>query len=154
MASDRPREADFKLLEHYQAFSVEVARVSLLAIGGVGALYSLKLGEGPAVLGETDIKWSFILGLGSFGAAIAFALFHRYFATEFMACQVRLDRLRTDPREGLTPDEVEALIKTELGSRLRASRRATRAVWAGPLFLALGAACLAYGFGCIVYRRT
>jgi hypothetical protein len=146
-------EEDFKLLDHYQAFSAEVVRVSLLAIGAVGALYAIKPDDSPLGLGRTEVKWLFCLSLSAFGVAIAISLLHRYVATDFMACQVNLDRLRLAPAHK-SSKEIEKEIREEEEARDTASRWAKWTVYAGPLFLAIGAACLALAFSCIVRYRA
>jgi hypothetical protein len=147
-------EEDFKLLDLYHSFSAEVVRVSLLAIGAVGTLYTLKPGEGPVVLRNLSVQHSFICSIGAFGVAIALSLLHRYWATDFMACQIRLDRLRSDPPVYMSAQAVESEIRDEVSARRKASRCSKWTVWGGPLFMAIGAACLAYAFGCIVRIRA
>jgi hypothetical protein len=148
------REEDFQLLEHYQAFSAEVVRVSLLAIGAVGALYAIKPADSPLGLGRTEVKCLFYLSLSAFGVAIALSLLHRYVATDFMACQVNLDRLRLAPPAHKSSQEIEKEILEEEKARDTASRLAKRTVCVGPLFLAIGAAFLALAFGFIVGYRA
>jgi hypothetical protein len=75
-------------------------------------------------------------------------------ATEFMACQVNLDRLRLAPPAHKSSQEIEEQIREEEEARNTASRWAKRTVRAGPLFLAIGAACLALAFVCIVSYRA
>jgi hypothetical protein len=147
------RDQDFKLLEHYIAFSAEVLRVSLLAIGAIGALYTIKIADSPAELGATTVKCSFGLSLTAFGIAIACSLAHRYWATDFMACQVALDRLRSSPPSYKTTQQIEEEIKCNTAARRTASRWSKCTIWTGPLFLAAGAASLAFAFGVIVMNR-
>ena len=100
------------------------------------------------------MKWWFNSSLIAFGLATAVSLMHRYWATDFMACQVALDRLRLAPPAHKSSQEIEKAILEEEKARDKASRWAKRTVYAGPCFLAIGAACLAIAFGRIVNLRA
>jgi hypothetical protein len=154
MADTGGRENDFKLLTSYQSFSTEVVRISLLGIGAVGTLYTLKPEESPTGLANATVQCTFIAALIALAAAVTFALLHRYCATDFMACQLRLDRLRNAPPANLTPEEVEVKIQAEKRSRRIVSCLSFLTIWGGPVFMAIGAICLAFAFGRIIILRS
>ena len=80
-------KVDFEILKGYLEFSSELLRLSLLAMGGFGALVLIKLkGETkqsfPAFLQHPEL---FLISMALFAACAAATLFHRYFASDSMS---------------------------------------------------------------------
>ena len=137
---DKTFEHDMAVLDRYQSFSAEVARLALLGVTAIGALFVAAFGadKAPAALRSAlaASQWAALLALSAFGAATLAALFHRYISTDSMAAHLRALRLRAAPRSGdarRAQDE-----EADRDGRLRASSR----------WLAVAAVCLAIGAVC------
>ena|SRR5688572_12135772 len=134
---------DFKVLDRYQAFSTEVLRLGLLGIGAIGVLVVGGKGISPLVTAtSTSIltKIAILLSLSGFAAACAFALCHRYWSTDAMACLKKL----SDLREMREPDESK--ITAEFTGMERAFDLSTRSIGRSAVALAVGAIALAITF--------
>ena len=77
-------QADFAISENFIKFSGELLRLSLLAIGGFGALILLKIQDGDKLDVFPDPKF-FVLALVCFVISSGASLAHRYFATDAMS---------------------------------------------------------------------
>lgn len=105
-------EKDFVVLDKYQAFSAELLRLSLLAIGGIGFLIAnvFKLGDANGAfadfLQKANNKISLVGSLILFGLTAAFALLHRYYSSDSIACQLHYYRMIT---RGLESDFTQDL---------------------------------------------
>jgi hypothetical protein len=75
-------KVDLEILDRYIGFSSEILRISLLAIGGFGALVLAKFDNS-----SPDISFScyLIASMGFFILSSGFALVHRFVATDSMA---------------------------------------------------------------------
>lgn len=83
-------KADLQVNERAQVFATELARLGLLAIGGLGfLLINSKSGELRAV-GPVWMLW---IAMPSLGVAVGTALLHRYFSTDCIVCQIAILRL-------------------------------------------------------------
>ena len=77
-------KADFMIAEGYIKFSSELLRLSLLAMGGFGALVLIKFkGENKGQL-LSEPKY-FLLSMIFFGLCAGASLFHRYYASDTMS---------------------------------------------------------------------
>jgi hypothetical protein len=91
-------EQDVLINDRSQTFSAELLRLALLGVGGVGYIASRVLANGaPAeavVRMDSAAKWLVLLAAVSFGICTASALCLRYLASELIAFQLRIVRLR------------------------------------------------------------
>jgi hypothetical protein len=131
---------DITILDRYQAFSAEVLRLSLLAVGIVGFLVTTaaKEGNGPRVisLAGRGVRPLLMVALVSLALAVAASLVHRYYSTESMACH--LDFLRLPPDDNRRDGQ--------LRDRDFAFRISTWSIAAAPLLLAVGSGAVAFAF--------
>lgn len=84
-------KVDFALADKYQGFSAELVRLTLLGIAAFGFLFkefATQLSGAPYAKG-----W-FSASILLFACSTAAALFHRYYSTDSMACQIRYLRLK------------------------------------------------------------
>jgi hypothetical protein len=116
---------DLALGDRYMAFSAELLRLALLALGGIGYLLKSRSFSGD---NKILLAVAILMGL-----CTAFALSHRYVTCDLLACQLRLVRLCT---RGLNDDQKK--VTKEAAARNR------RLSLAGPL-LVLSASFLAAG---------
>jgi hypothetical protein len=74
---------DFEILDRYLNFSSELSRISLLAIGGFGAILLIKIkNENPALRGNLHFLFASIC---VFALCSGFSLIHRFFASDSMS---------------------------------------------------------------------
>ena len=91
-------EQDVLINDRNQAFSAELLRLALLGVGGVGYIASRALTAGPS--GEPALRmgvaaqWFVLSAAASFGLSSASALCLRYLASDLIAFQLRIVRLR------------------------------------------------------------
>jgi len=91
-------EQDVLINDRSQAFSAELLRLALLGVGGVGFVASRALAAGSS--GEAALrmnlaaKWLVLIAAVSFGLSAASALCLRYLASDSIAFQLRIVRLR------------------------------------------------------------
>ena len=91
-------EQDVCINDRNQAFSAELLRLALLGVGGVGYVASRALAGGSS--GEAALhmnvaaKWLVLIAAASFGLSAASALCLRYLASDLIAFQLRIVRLR------------------------------------------------------------
>ena len=136
--------ADLQVNERAQVFATELARLGLLAIGGLGfLLINSKSGE-MRTLGPAWMLW---IAMPSLGVAVGTALLHRYFSTDCIVCQIAIVRLvKRLEHMAPTAPERQHLERSLAGRRGRQERdmgwchRLT--LWSAAS-LALGAAALA-----------
>jgi hypothetical protein len=91
-------EQDVVINDRNQAFSAELLRLALLGVGGVGYVASRALAGGSsseaALRMNGAAKWLVLAAAVSFGLSAASALCLRYLASELIAFQLRIVRLR------------------------------------------------------------
>jgi hypothetical protein len=91
---------DLSITDRYQSFSAELLRLALLGIAGIGFLLAnvfVKDVSNPsykAFVGTSEVRSYLIKSLWCLGLSSVFALLHRYFSTDSMACHLRYVRLR------------------------------------------------------------
>jgi hypothetical protein len=95
-------DQDLALSDRYLAFSAELLRLALLAIGALGYLLNT-----PAFLQASDsakhdvgVRRMLLAVAILMGLSAASALAHRYIVSDMLACQLRLVRLRTRNLDG------------------------------------------------------
>jgi hypothetical protein len=144
--ADSERDRDFNLLERYQGVSAEFVRIALLGIGAVGLLYTLEPGKQPAGLAALGPRICFGVAVFVLGVAAACGIFHRYFSTDAMAYQIKIDREESKP----TPDR--AIIEKEKKGRDWAFDWSGRSILGSAIALAVGSLALGCGFVCMLFR--
>jgi len=91
-------EQDVCINDRHQAFSAELLRLALLGVGGVGFVASRALAPGSsaesALRMNVAAKWLVLIAAASFGLSAASALCLRYLASDSIAFQLRIVRLR------------------------------------------------------------
>ncbi|HEV7507824.1 MAG TPA: hypothetical protein VGS07_23270 [Thermoanaerobaculia bacterium] len=137
-------EADLQVNDRAQVFVTEIVRLGLLAIGGTGFL--IKAHEGR--LGP---DWLLLSSLVLFGIAIGTALFHRYFSTDCIVCQIAILRLIMRLERTDLDEDTQQTLKKQLGSRRDRQERdmyyCRRLTLCAAIALAGGALCLAILIG-------
>lgn len=85
---DKQYKPDFDISDRYIQFSAELLRLSLLAVSAVGSLIftSIKSENNFIQLGST--KGLFFLSMLFFAFASGSALFHRYYATDYLSYHI------------------------------------------------------------------
>ena len=129
------------LLDRYQSFSAELARLSLLGIGAIGFLVSPANDSGgkAPLLTIDDITRSAIwMTLAGFGISCAAALAHRYWSTDSMAAHTRVLHLSSKD----SPDRKE--IEKEKKVRKDAFDNSARCLAISSAALCVGALAAAY----------
>jgi hypothetical protein len=86
---ERSYKPDLELLDRYQAFSAELLRVALLAIGLFG--FSVKELHAPAGMSGWWLGLA-LLAFGFLAVAAGCALGHRYYSTDGMFHHIRYER--------------------------------------------------------------
>src|SRR5688572_24065663 len=77
---------DFEIRNSYIDFSAELLRLSLIAMGGFGALVLAKIENGQNLIKDPLGNPGFLLiSMLLFTLCVASALFHRYFASDCMS---------------------------------------------------------------------
>ena len=95
---------DFEILDRYLNFASELSRISLLAIGGFGAILLIKLkGENPNA-GKENLHFLFI-SMCFFALCSGFSLFHRFFASDSMSWYISHLRAKSDGDEAQAKHE-------------------------------------------------
>ena len=132
-------EHDLAVGSRYQAFSVEILRVSLAGLGGIGFFLTQDLTVGSIHVSSKPL----LIAAAAFGVAAACAIAHRYLGTEALACHLMGLRLR---------------IRNAAGDEAKAKREDTRrkrwffcCVWLlgwASIATALGAVSVAIGLVC------
>lgn len=91
-------EQDVLINDRNQAFSAELLRLALLGVGGVGYVASRAMAGGSAVEATLRMgaaaKWLVLIAAAVFGLSAASALCLRYLASDLIAFQLRIVRLR------------------------------------------------------------
>ena len=144
-------KADLELLDRYQAYSTEVARLATLEVAALGFLLPLaydngrRTSLGNALLGQGVLLASALVLLAS---AVALCLSHRYMSTDAFASMIRAMRLSklaaTSNRESST-DQSLVDERRALFIRLRHSGRL---IWLASFCLVAGTLCLAIAVLC------
>jgi hypothetical protein len=139
--SETEYKADLEVLDRYQAYSAEVARLATLMIVAFGFLLSFAFHDGARTqFGNALLQHGRVLqsGIISLGAAIGFALAHRYVSTEVLTSLIRSLRLSKN-----TVDSGDETLAKERKPFLRNLRLSGLLIAAASLFLVIGAACIA-----------
>jgi len=103
-------KADDTLLEKYIAFSSELLRISLLVLGGYGALITIVLKDpqqAPRLQNAKSLLLSMILFAICSGATLA----HRFYATDSLAWQVAFYRASAADNHDKAAEEKKGWIK-------------------------------------------
>lgn len=133
---------DVTILDRYQSFSAEILRLSLLGVGVIGFLVTTAVQKTePCIqrvvsLSSPGVRYLLIVSLGAFGFAAAFALIHRYYSTESMACHLALERLSSG----------DSGREEEKKARDIAFQISGFAIAAAPISLVVGATSIAVAF--------
>ena len=108
--SEPEYKADLEVLDRYQAFSAEVARLAILVIIAFGFLLSFAFYNGGRTqFGDALLRHRHILKFGilALGIAVGLALAHRYVSTDAMSVLIR--NIRISKSQGaFTSEYVEA----------------------------------------------
>jgi hypothetical protein len=134
-------KADLEVLDRYQAYSAEVARLATLTIIAFGFLLSFAFYNGGRTqFGDALLRHKYVLTsrILALGIAVGLALAHRYVSTDAMSVLIRNIRI-SKSQDNFTPDYVQAQ-----GNQL--FRRFKLSGWliaAASLFLVVGAVCIA-----------
>lgn len=135
-------KADLEVLDRYQAYSAEVARLAVLILIAFGFLMSFAFHDGGRTqFGDALFRHKnfLMVGIVALGVAVGFALAHRYVSTDAMAVLVR--NIRISKSSGtFKPDYVRGQ-EAQLWRRLRWS---SWFIAAASLFLVAGAFCIAW----------
>lgn len=139
---------DWMLTDKYQAFSAELLRLAGLGIAVVGFLYE------KAFQNSQDLLAKSLAGCGvfAFALAIVFALLHRYYSSDTMACHIRYLRLRHrkekegESLSGTDREAIEQEVKRE--KALWHDRMASCGAWLAlsSIFFAAGGILVAVSF--------
>jgi len=84
-------KADIELLEKYVGFSSELLRISLLAMGGYGALITALYGN-PKELCHLQHAYILFASMLIFACSAGATLFHRYYASDSLSWQIAFIR--------------------------------------------------------------
>ena len=125
-------EHDVTLLDRYLAFSAELARLSILAIGAIGYLIT----NNAFAATKVQVKTWLWIALVALGLSTAAALAHRYFAPDSLGNHLELLR----HHKGGLEQPAEA-VDAEKGRNWKFSVAGTS--------IAVSAACLAIGVGAL-----
>lgn len=131
-------QQDWELTDRYQAFSSEILRLAGLGIAIIGFLYEKSMQNLTLPLPKALAGASGLL----FAAAIVFALLHRYYSTDTMACQIRYLRLsKRKSEDSLEPNELAEIETESVNEReLWHGRLKSCGVWLVLAAIAFGAA--------------
>jgi hypothetical protein len=139
--SEPEYKADLEVLDRYQAYSAEVARLAILTIIAFGFLLSFAFHNGGRTqFGDALLRHKYFLttGILALGIAVGLALAHRYVSTDSMSVLIR--NIRISKSQGtFTSDYVRAQ-GAQLFRRLRLSGWL---IAAASIFLVAGAVCIA-----------
>lgn len=123
-------KADFQISTGYINFSSELLRLSLLAVGGFGALVLIRVKGESGEKGFLAEPGLFVISMLFFALCVGASLFHRYFATDCMSWYIAW--LRAEEKEDTEKAKKE---KTGLHRLLRLS---AVALIATEIFFAIG----------------
>ncbi len=101
---------DFEILDRYLDFSSELSRISLLAIGGFGAILLVKLKSEHVIGSLNDLLYLFI-AICFFALCCGFSLFHRFFASDSMSWYISHLRAKANGNAEQAAHESEGLHK-------------------------------------------
>src|SRR5580692_5105395 len=101
---------DFDILDRYLNFSSELSRISLLAIGGFGAILLAKMKNESPCASIGNLNFLFI-SICFFGLCSAFSLFHRFFASDCMSWHIAYLRAKANENHKKAEEEKKGLHK-------------------------------------------
>lgn len=102
-------KADFMICDGYIKFSSELLRLSLLAMGGFGALVLARLkGDGANFLERPGF---FLTSMAFFALCAGISLFHRFYASDSMSWYVSLLRAEKNGDQIKVEKEKKGLYK-------------------------------------------
>lgn len=105
-------KADFMIFEGYIKFSSELLRLSLLAMGGFGALVLIKLkGEDNGQLQFFKEPSFFMVSMLFFALCSAASLFHRYYASDTMSWYISWLRAEKEHKDEKSKKKREGFYK-------------------------------------------
>jgi len=140
---------DMEVLDRYQAYSAEVARLAALALVAFGFLLQIAFHEGHRTeFGSALLSHPNLLGLGVvlLGFAIGFALAHRYVSTDVLASLIRSIRLGQMAREASKPESDARVAEAQqLDEQQELRQRLAQSAWA----IAVASFCLVAGALCL-----
>lgn len=85
--SDDQYKPDFEILDRYLKFSSELLRISLMAMGGFGAILLAKLKHENTHVSLGNLDFLFI-SICFFGLCSVCSLFHRFYASDCMSWHI------------------------------------------------------------------
>lgn len=152
-------EADFAVVDKYQAFSSELLRLSLLGIAGYGFLIAnIVLKTAPKTDGyvllsafsRPDTVAVLMLGAMALGIAAVTALGHRFFATDCVTHYVRRLRaeklLTSEPKDDVLREKAEKIVANEQVSLENDIDKCRWLLIVSSWSLVVGAFCVALSF--------
>ena len=143
-------KADLELHDRFQQFGAELLRLSSAGIGIFGFLLAAGIERGDVMLktlhAEPVLKLLFGLSPCCLGASVAFALWHRFLASDGMFHHFRAIKLLLLRREA-----VVAQVEIEEQARNKKFKRSEHCLAIAAIFLVLGAALLATAFIRLIY---
>ncbi|MDX6529238.1 MAG: hypothetical protein QOH41_1528 [Blastocatellia bacterium] len=139
--SETEYKADLEVLDRYQAYSAEVARLAILTIIGFGFLLSFAFYQGGRTqFGDALLRHKYVLttGILALGIAVGLALAHRYVSTDSMSVLIR--NIRIYKSGGIfKPDYV----RDQAAQLFRRFRLSGWLIAAASIFLVVGVVCIA-----------
>jgi hypothetical protein len=142
-------KADLELHDRFQQFGAELLRLSSAAIGVFGFLLASGIQRGDIMLKtlhDPALKLLFGLSPCCLGVSVAFALWHRFLASDGMFHHFRAIRLSQLQREGFDDN-----IKAEERARNKKFKRSEHCLAAAAIFLTFGAGLLAAAFILLIF---
>lgn len=96
--SENDYKLDFEILDRYLNFSSELLRISLLAMGGFGAILLINLKNENENLHLSKFP-SLFISICFFSVCAGLALFHRFYASDSMSWYISYLRAKADKNE-------------------------------------------------------
>ena len=143
-------KADLELHDRFQQFGAELLRLSSAGIGVFGFLLASGIERGDVMLKtlecEPALKLLFGLSPCCLGVSVAFALWHRFLASDGMFHHFRAIKLLL-----LARGDLDDKVKAEERARNKKFKRSEHYLATSAVFLVLGAALLAASFILLIY---
>lgn len=149
--------SDFALLDRFQQFSAELARLGLGGVAAIGVLVPLVLDKTPikSALFEPRTSIALLVSLTAFVAAAGAALFHRFLSTDGMFFHLSsLKRKMVHDAMSATDarDRLAARLRDDEDRRERAFKLSERMIFASAGLLVVGAAAFALALVTLFFR--
>lgn len=152
---EKLHKADMELLDRYLLFSSEILRLSLAAFAGIGLVTGWIIKEGRLELGSYREAFiiSMLLAMVLLAGAAAFAMCHRYLASDGMYHHLRaIKHLALLETRGPSSNKAEILACVSADELYRNGRfhRSAQYLFAASLCLTLGVVSAGAGFGAVM----